>query len=179
MTWPLFVFTPEREREGRVLELLAQIMETKAFDDLRERLGKTYSPSVSTTLPDTGDQGAMNLTILTTPADVEVMEQASEAIAKRLADGQITAEDLERARKPILDGASQRRTSNTWWLTVLQGSVDHPNQLTAARSWDYDMATISLDEIKAAARKWLAQEPTTSIATPKPAATADASKPKT
>ena len=59
----------------------------------------------------------------------------------------------------------------------MQGSVAHPYQLAAARSWDTDMATISLDEVKAAARKWLQQEPTTSVATPGPSKAAVASVP--
>jgi hypothetical protein len=49
---------------------------------------------------------------------------------------------------------------------MLDGSWAHPDQLTTAKTWESDYQTISLDEVKAAARQWLAPDPLMVIAAP-------------
>ena len=39
-TWPLFVWTPDKVREQRTLQLLAEIVQGQAIDEIRQRLGK-------------------------------------------------------------------------------------------------------------------------------------------
>src|SRR5262249_20699838 len=55
-TWPLFIWTPEKVREQRTLDLLGAIVQDEAIDDIRQRLGKAYSPAVDVDLARGGDQ---------------------------------------------------------------------------------------------------------------------------
>jgi zinc protease len=166
MDWPLFVRSPAHQHDIETLTVLAAILQNLAFDDLREQLGKTYSPTVSTSFPLNQDQGAMTLSIETTPAAVPQMIAAARALAQRLQGGQITADDLDRARKPLLANAARQESQNGWWLGALDGSARRPAQLAEAQTELRDLAAVTLDEVKAAARTWLAQTPVVTTALP-------------
>ena len=165
-TWPLFVWTPQKVREQRTLELLAAIVQDEAIDDIRQRLGKAYSPQVNVELGRGGDQGALTVEIDTSPSATAIVAGELRKIARQLADGNITDVMLERARRPLLDEGATREISNPWWIAMLDGSWAHPDQIAAAKTWQSDFETISLDEVKAEARQWLAPEPMMVIADP-------------
>jgi zinc protease len=165
-TWPLFVWTPDKVREQRAVELLSQIVEMEAVDEIRQRLGKAYSPQVGVQLGRGGDQGSLSIAIDTSPEATEVVVSELRQIAQNLASGQITPEMLERARRPVLDGGATREISNPWWINMLDGSWSHPDQLEAAKSWETDFSSITLDEVKAEASRWLAPAPLVVVAAP-------------
>ena len=165
-TWPLFVWTPQLVREQRTLDLLAAIVQDQAIDDIRQRLGKAYSPVVNVDLARGGDQGALSVAIDTAPNATDVVAGELRKIATQLADGDITAAMLERARRPLLDEGATREISNPWWIAMLDGSWAHPDQIDTAKTWESDYQTITLDEVKAAAKKWLAPDPLVVIAAP-------------
>ncbi|HEX3920215.1 MAG TPA: insulinase family protein [Caulobacteraceae bacterium] len=165
-TWPLFVWTPDKEREKRTLELLAEIVQGQAIDDIRQRLGKAYTPEVSVDLNRGGDQGALTVAIDTSPAATEIVVGELKKIAAQLAAGGITTDMLERVRRPLLDDGATREISNPWWIDMLDGSWAHPDQLASARSWESDYETITLDEVKAEAHRWLTPAPLMVVASP-------------
>ena len=165
-TWPLFVWTPDKEREKRTLELLAEIVQGQAIDDIRQRLGKAYTPQVSIDLGRGGDQGSMSVAIDTAPDATDIVVGELRKIARQLASGEITDAMLERARRPVLDSGATREISNPWWIAMLDGSWAHPDQLAAAKTWQADYEGITLDEVKAEAKRYLAEEPLMVIAAP-------------
>ncbi|HEY3797417.1 MAG TPA: insulinase family protein [Caulobacteraceae bacterium] len=165
-TWPLFVWTPDKVREERTLELLGVIVQDQAIDDIRQRLGKAYSPGVNVNLDRGGDQGALSVDIETAPDATEVVSGELRKIASGLASGDITDAMLERARRPVLDNGATREISNPWWINMLDGSWQHPDQIASAQTWQTDYETITLDEVKAEAKKWLAPDPLLVIAAP-------------
>ncbi|HZZ89890.1 MAG TPA: insulinase family protein, partial [Caulobacteraceae bacterium] len=165
-TWPLFVWKPEKVRLQRTLDLLGDIVQGEAIDDIRQRLGKAYSPQVNVELGRGGDQGALTVAIDTAPGATDVVATELRKIARQLADGGITDAMLERARRPVLDNGATREISNPWWIAMLDGSWAHPDQLDAAKTWESDYRSITLDEVKAAARQWLAVDPLMVIAAP-------------
>ncbi len=178
-TWPLFVWDPGKVREQRTLDLLADIVQGEAIDDIRQRLGKAYSPQVNVDLDRGGDQGALTVAIDTAPDATDIVAGELRKIALKLAGGDITEAMLERARRPVLDNGATREISNPWWIAMLDGSWAHPDQLDAAKTWEADYEGITLDEVKAEAKRWLAEDPLMVIAAPqaKQAAIAPA-KPK-
>jgi zinc protease len=178
-TWPLFVWDPGKVREQRTLDLLADIVQGEAIDDIRQRLGKAYSPQVNVDLDRGGDQGALTVAIDTAPDATDIVASELRKIAQKLAGGDITDAMLERARRPLLDNGATREISNPWWIAMLDGSWAHPDQIDAAKTWEADYEGITLDEVKAAAKRWLAEDPLMVIAAPatKQAAIAPA-KPK-
>lgn len=177
-TWPLFVWTPDKVREQRTLDLLADIVQGEAIEDIRQRLGKAYSPQVTVDLDRGGDQGSLSVAIDTAPDATKVVAEQLRQIAQRLASGDITDAMLERVRRPVLDNGATREISNPWWITMLDGSWAHPDQLTAAKSWESDFEGITLDEVKAEAHRWLAPEPLIVIAAPSAQASNEPTRPK-
>ncbi len=177
-TWPLFVWTPQKVREQRTLDLLASIVQNQAIDDIRQRLGKAYSPAVNVDLARGGDQGALSVAIDTAPDATDVVAGELRKIAQQLADGDITDAMLERARRPLLDDGATREISNPWWIAMLDGSWAHPDQIATAKTWESDYETITLDEVKAEAKRWLAHDPLMVIANPSTQAANTAVRPK-
>lgn len=164
--WPLFVWSPQRLRDLRAVELLARVMQDELVSDVRQRLGQTYSPQVGVSLDTSGDQGALTVAVQTTPKDADAVEAEVRKIAARLAAGGVTAEALERARTPVLSHAADRERSDAYWLETLDGSWRDPGKLGAARSWARDYAGLTLTEVQAAAARWLAPAPMAAIALP-------------
>jgi len=167
LTWPLFVWTPERLREDRTLQVLSGMLQDALIDTVRRKLGKTYSPAVQVSLPRGGDQGNLNVELITAPGDVDAVVAETRRIVADFAAGQLTAEALERTRRPIIDDAQSREVTVGWWMDTLDQSAAHPDKIAAAQSWQTDFSSITLDEVKAAAKRWLSQTPMIAIATPK------------
>jgi zinc protease len=165
-TWPMFVWTPDKVREERTIDLLSGIVQDEAIDDIRQRLGKAYSPQVDVQFGRGGDQGSLSVAIDTSPQATDVVVTELRSIAQKLAAGDITPEMLLRARRPILDNGATREISNPWWIAMLDGSWAHPDQLDAARTWESDYESISLDEVKAEAKLWLSADPLVVVAAP-------------
>ena len=166
VTWPLFVWTPDKVREQRTVDLLSGIVQNEAIDDIRQRLGKAYSPQVDVQMDRGGDQGSLTVAINTSPQATDTVVTELRAIAQKLASGGVTPEMLLRARRPILDGGATREISNPWWVTMLDGSWAHPDQLDSAKTWQSDYEDITLDEVQAEASRWLASAPLVVVAAP-------------
>jgi zinc protease len=171
LTWPLYTLTADRIREQHILILLAGILQNAAFDDVREKLGKTYTPSVGLSFPD-GDQGSLSLVVQSSPGDIRLVQDAAAKIAMRLAAGEITDKDLDRVRIPIVSKAADRRANQAWWLAAMDGSARDSKPLMNLLTYDDDIRGVTLDEVKAVARKWLSPEPIVALATPQATASA-------
>lgn len=172
LTWPLFTPSLDNIREQHVLALVAGVFQNRAFDEMREHLGKTYSPQAAVTFPD-GDQGSLNLLIQSSPADVAQVEDAAQKIAQRLAAGEITDADLESVRIPIVSKASGRRDNEAWWLAAMDGSARDGQAQKNLLTYDDDVRTITLGELKATAQRWLSAQPLASRALPQATASAE------
>jgi zinc protease len=166
MVWPTIATTQALTHEERVDLILANVLHSKITDQIRKKLGQTYTPNVNLSVDRGGDQNAIGTTIETTPAQVDAVVDEIKQIAAVLARGGITPDALEQVRKPLLDADAQQRTYNGWWLSVMDGSFEHPEFLLNARTRQHDFATINLDEVKAEARRWLAQPPIVAISVP-------------
>lgn len=167
VVWPLFVWEPQRQREARALTLLREVLGDQVREEVRERLGATYTPAAGLSLDRGGDQGTLTVAVNTSPAEVDRVAAAVRAVADRLAaPGGVTPAELEKVRKPLLEETARRKESNAWWLGVMDGSWRDPTKLDQQRTWEHDYTTLPASEVGAAAAKWLKPEPFVIIATP-------------
>ena len=166
VVWPLFVWTPERQREVRAVTLLREVLSDRVRRIVREKFGQTYTPDVSYVTERGGDDGALTVAIETHPEAVQQVVNEVRAIARELARGNITADELERIRKPLLDDTAHRRETAGWWLNTLDGSFADPYKLAQARTWQADYSSIPVAEVNTVARRWLAREPMVAAALP-------------
>lgn len=159
LTWPLFVGGQDTRREEAAVDLLADIFSDALTHGIRDRLGKTYSPEVHAYVTDGGDQGVLEAQVETYPADVEAMRAEAQAIAARLARGEITDAELEAVRQPRLSGMAERRQANAIWAAYLSGSSRQPQHVRDLSQNPQLVGAVGLEEVRAAARRWLSHAP--------------------
>ncbi|KQY28301.1 hypothetical protein ASD38_16595 [Caulobacter sp. Root487D2Y] len=166
LSWPLYVSTPERRPEEYTLKLLAAVFDTALRRRVREELGKTYMPQVFTNGPDFGDQGVLRVAIDASPKDIDAIVAETRTVAAQLQAGDITPQMLEDARQPILAAARAQHETNAWWAGAMGGSFQHPAVLEEALKYEPLMSAVTVEDVRAAAGKWLAREPIVGVAYP-------------
>ncbi len=166
LSWKLFAWKPELQREAKVVDLLTLMLSDQLTEDIRERLGSSYSPRAVSVLERGGDDGALYIDLQTSPQQAEAVRAEIRKIVARIAAGDMTQDDLDRARLPLLNYGATRTMGNEWWIETMDGSWAHPDQLVTANRWS-DYQAVTLADIKAMARRWLVAEPLTIIVQPK------------
>lgn len=163
--WPLFVGAPDRRREEYALRLVGAVYEDALRHAVRERLGMTYAPAAGAAVWDHGDQGYFWVSVETSPRDLERVEAEVRALGARLARGEITQTELEASRTPLLAGWRRLQDDNDWWLDVLS-AADQPEEMHALLKARDTVASLTLEEVRAAATRWLAPPPIPVLAQP-------------
>ena len=80
-------------------------------------------------------------------------------LADELATKGATADELDRALKPLFSQLKQSLRDNKYWLnTVISQCQLDPKRLDLARERDADYASITVKEINALAKKYLKAE---------------------
>ncbi|QNA84445.1 insulinase family protein [Sphingomonas sp. So64.6b] len=165
LIWPLYVAEPARRREEYALNLVAGVFNDEFRRRARVEMGKTYAPMVITSMPDHADQGLLIAQVESQPADLAALVAEGKAVAQRLVSGAITAEEVEAVRQPLLSRAAAARSKNDWWAAAMSGSAR--DKAVTAEQTDYVrlLSSVTLDEVKAAAAKWLARAPIEAVST--------------
>lgn len=166
MVWPLFVTEPSRRREQRALRLLSEMFDDELRLAVRDRLGKSYSPTVELVDAEQADQAFLVATVETAPADVAAVEAQMRDLVARLAAGRIDPSALEAARKPLLAQIAERRAENGWWMRYVQHADGQPQDLSDFILGPKVYAELSLQEVRAVATTWLSRPPLVFTATP-------------
>ena len=166
VVWPTFVWRPEHQREVRAITLLREVLSDRIRRVIRERLGQTYSPDVAFVTERGGDEGSLSVAIETSPSALGEVVKEIRGIGRSLAQADITSEELERVRRPLLDDTAHRRETASWWLNTLDGSFAEPYKLAQARTWQADYSSIPVAEVNAVARRWLTRDPIVAKALP-------------
>ncbi len=160
----LLLFWPSDDamdvHRNRRLSLLASILNDRLRVKVREDIGGTYSPragsSTSDTFPGYGYFGA---SIDIAPKDAEKMAKLVTEIADDLATHGVTAEELERARLPLLTTLKETLRNNGYWLSaVLSRAQEKPEVMDWARSRQADVESISTAELSELAKKYLGRD---------------------
>lgn len=111
--------------------LLTNVLEDRIRVRLRQEMGKTYTPQV-------GLQSERALApamlyvrcrIETAPKQLDRMAEAAKQVVAELVRDGVTAEELERARLPLVREAEDNAVSNSWWLFVLGEAQSKPQFL--------------------------------------------------
>ncbi|WP_205598419.1 M16 family metallopeptidase, partial [Caulobacter sp. 17J65-9] len=159
VVWPLYVASPARRKEEYALGVVAEILAEQLRLRVRERLGMTYAPEVSTAMPDNADQGMLVAAVEARPGDLDaVVAQVREAAAA-LARGEITAKQLEAARTPMLAQMRTDLASNELWVAALDGSANSDEGVKEVLDYAAIMNSLTVDDLRAAAATWLERQP--------------------
>lgn len=154
------VYWPARDdsdaQETSTLALLSEVFGLQLLEEVREKLGATYSPQAGADLSDdfTGF-GTLSTSIVVAPRDADTVFAAVEAITKQLRAAPVDADVLERARRPILEKVALNRRENGWWLRVLGESQLRAERLDRYRTIEARLRAVTPAMLQAAAKQYL------------------------
>ncbi|MET0310174.1 MAG: insulinase family protein [Sphingomonas sp.] len=158
IAWPTVDATRDFA-EARRVEMLSAVLKLRVLDEIREHLALAYSPGVSSTYSDTyKGYGTLSVSAETAPEKLPAFFKAMDGIVRKLQDEPITADELKRAREPMVEAAKRSQNTNFWWLSQLTYAVDRPYYLPQTLTAIRDMEAITPADIQVLARKYLRPE---------------------
>ncbi len=146
--------------EFRRLNVLSDIFGDRLREEIREKLGASYSPNAGASGSDAlEDFGYLIGQAIGKPEDIPLLLNTMETIAKELSEKGADQDELDRALAPTLSQLEKTLRDNSYWLsTVLSQSQSDPEKLELARNRDEDYRSITLKEINALAKKYFTPE---------------------
>jgi zinc protease len=143
-------------KEARRLNVLSEIFGDRLREEIREKLGASYSPGAGATGSDALDSfGYLIGQSMGKPEDIPLLLTTMGNIANELAEKGATQDELERSLAPIVSSLEKSQRDNSYWLsTVISQSQSDPKRLEMARERDNDYRSITLAEINTLAKKY-------------------------
>jgi zinc protease len=155
IAWPTTDFFADQKR-ARTLNLLGQVLQLRLTEEIREKQGTTYSPgaghSASEVFPGYGYLAAQ---IQAPPDKLEGFLADALRIAAALRKRPIDADELQRARQPVIENLQRQRAGNEWWLGQLGGVQQRPERAESIRVAFDQYRSITPAELQRAARDYL------------------------
>ena len=143
-------------RERRAYDLLRAVYNLKAIDRFREQEGATYSAIVSSQQSRVSEgYGFMWVGLDVNVADIDRMYDIADEIALAMANGDISEDELQRARNPIMESLEENFERNPFWVNALSRIQTHPEDLEQIRSIQSDYRDVTVDELVALAEQSL------------------------
>lgn len=176
--WP----TTDRRKDiklSRQMSLVAEILSDRVRKKVREELGESYSPDVASMMSDTWAGYGQLMAMMTADAkDAKELTAIAKKLGDELAAKGATADELERARKPILTSLEEQRRNNTYWLgTVVTPSQSRPERLDWARTMLEDFKSVTLEDINRLAKEYLKSDVATAVRVVSTGKASDGEKP--
>ena len=152
--WP--TFDDSDPRRTRALSLLRAVFDLKLTERLREAEGFTYSAFNNDTASDVyPDYGYLYVGADVRVENVAATYAAIDELAAALVAGEISDDELLRARRPLLEQIENAFESNGAWMSWLSQSWAHPERLDRIRALTADYESITREELVALAGEYL------------------------
>jgi zinc protease len=155
IAWPTSDFYSDMRR-ARALNVLAEVLQLRLLDEIREKQGTTYSPQAghqaSQTFPGYGYLAAQ---IEAPPEKLDGFLADADRIAADLRDRPVSADELERARKPMVETLLRQQASNDWWAVQLADVQSKPKAAEALATMLTAYKAVTAADVQAAARQYL------------------------
>jgi len=114
-------------RTSYAADVAAAILQTRLIDTVREKLGITYSPSVGAyAAPDLPGFGYFTATIETPQSNFETFRTLLADQLRQLASQPVGSDELQRAKKPLVEAATKDLENDGWWTNNLSQMLRDP-----------------------------------------------------
>ncbi len=155
MAWPTDDFWDIHRT--RRLHLLASVFADRLRETIREKLAASYSPNVASfTSRDYQDYGYLISQVVVKPGTENGIIQEIFRISDQLQKEGITADELTRAKGPLMTSLQENIRTNQYWLnSVLALSVRYPQQLVWPNTIINDFSAMSVAEVNELAAMYL------------------------
>lgn len=150
----------EAPRLRPVAQVAAAVVEARLVATVREQLGITYSPRASAAMSlDLPGQGYIAAQI-ETPADkFDTFRQLLQQQLRTLADQPVGADELQRAKQPIVESRRKAPESNAFWLGWLARIAAQPALKAELLGEPAALEAVSAEQVQAFFRDRLAGRP--------------------
>lgn len=144
----------------RGLALLSRVFQLRLTQQIREEQGAAYSPSVASAPSNAAPgYGYFAAQIEATPDAMDGFFRDAQAIARSLREQPVSADELERARRPYAELLQRNRaTNNQWWIANLSGVQTDPRQLASIRAGADAVNAITAAQLQQLAREYLRED---------------------
>ncbi len=138
------------------LSLLSEVMGIMATEELREKMGATYSPSGASEASETFKGfGYLAVSATTEPKLVDVIFAGIDRIAQSLVANPISDDLLKRARAPMLERLDRSQRENGFWIGVVDEAQTMPKDLETVRQSKAVLSGFTVKELQTEAKLWL------------------------
>ncbi|NIJ38126.1 zinc protease [Sphingopyxis panaciterrae] len=159
----LRVYWPARDdsdlAEAMQLNLLSRVMQLMLTEELREKLGESYSPGAAASLSsDYPGYGFLFAASNIDYKDLATTRAAIFGIAKELRDTPIDADLLGRACQPLVEAMTKARRENGYWLPYVTEAATHAARLDRSRNGISEVEKTTPAQLQALARRYLVDD---------------------
>jgi zinc protease len=146
-------------RLEQTMSLLADIIQIRLLDELRENLGISYGSTTSSEMSDVyPGRGTFAISTNGDPKDLHKIEQAVDAVIAEIRAKPVTADLFERGRKPTLERFADWRERNGTWIGIVDKAQTQPVRLQRFRDNEKQFKSITAEEVWLAAQKFLRED---------------------
>ena len=158
IAWPTDDFFANPQA-ARVNAILGEVIELKMIDLMRMGEGVTYSPSARYSASYVWPHyGFVSAQVEEPPAKLDGFFADVDKIIADLKAEPVKPDELERAKKPRIDGLEKLMATNEYWVAGLSGAQTDPRRLDALRSAESGLVRVSAEDVQKAAQTYLADD---------------------
>ncbi len=174
MAWRrLWLTTDNKDQKlAQTMSLLSDVVQIRLLDELREKLGASYSANASSSMYENyPGRGYFSVSTNGDPKNLETIEKTVDAVIAEIVAQPPSADLFERARKPALESYRDWRKRNSTWMGIVSEAQSEPARLERFRQNEASFRSITVDDVWKAAQRFLKDKtPYTFRALPKLAA---------
>jgi zinc protease len=156
--WPVPDYLRDLHTSDALI-LLKEILNKRMFDQIREKLGQAYDPAASVWQSTVFRGFGVFEARASVPASQDgAFQSALDAIIADLQANPVSADELERARKPVLEQFDVSQKDNMHWLYVVAHGMDEPARLAAEQNFKTGVLAITPADIQVLAKRFLVKD---------------------
>lgn len=144
------------DKENMAYGLLADILQMKTTEVLREELGATYSPRVRGSMSRSPMlEYNLGLVVSAAPENVDKLTAAFDNLIKKVAAGEISDDDILKAKNQRKKTVETQQQTNGYWANVLENQAMYGTNATLVTKYFERLEAATKQEMIDVANKYL------------------------
>lgn len=144
------------DKENMAYGLVADILQMKTTEKLREEMGGTYSPRVGGQMNRAPIlEYSLSLVVPSAPENVDKLAKAFDELVMKVSNGDISDEDLLKAREQRKKTMETQLKTNNFWLQALENQDMYQSNPKLLGTYLTRLAEITKEDLIAVAKKYL------------------------
>jgi zinc protease len=141
---------------ARMIRVLVNVMQLRLIDTLRVAQGATYSPNATLEASeDYPGYGYIAARVEIPPSKIPGFYEQVDKIAADLRANGPTEDEMKRAVLPRIEALQKAMQTNEFWLQGLEGAQTDPRKLDVVLNQISQLQSITIEDVKKTANKWL------------------------